>query len=249
LCEKPLSVTLAEADALVDAADGRLVYAENLAFAPVIERAVALSAGLGQLNHLEVRSLQARPDWGDFLTAGWGGGVLFDLGVHPLAVALLVAAPAAVVEVQAHLDGADDIDVDEHAQLDMRFDSGLVARVEASWREQQSAVWDLQAASPTGVVRAELIPTIALEHDGDPVTLPPTREGVVPELESFGYLRQLEVARDVSQGQRTEVTAAFGRTVLDIVCAAYRSAGREGEPEAVPFQGPRDCTPLALWRG
>ena len=60
----------------------------------MIERALALTADLGPIEHLEVRALQGRPDWGDFLTAGWGGGVLFDLGVHPLAVALLAAAPA-----------------------------------------------------------------------------------------------------------------------------------------------------------
>src|SRR5690606_2420747 len=87
LVEKPLCTTLAEADVLAAEADGRLVYAENLAFAPVVERALELMGALGPLVHLEVRSLQGRPDWGDFLTAGWGGGALFDLGVHPLAVA------------------------------------------------------------------------------------------------------------------------------------------------------------------
>jgi predicted dehydrogenase len=177
--------------------------------------------------------------------------VLFDLGVHPLAVVLLAAGPAAVVEVRARLEGAGDIEVDEHAEVELRFDSGLGARVETSWRAP-SPVWDLQAASATGVVRAELIPAVTLEHDGEPVELGPTPEGVIPELATFGYLRQLEVAVEVAHGRAqrrtTAIDAAFGRRVLDVVCAAYASARRGGAAEAVPFDGPRDRTPLQLWR-
>jgi predicted dehydrogenase len=191
--------------------------------------------------------MQGRPDWGDFLTASWGGGALFDLGVHPLAVALLLAAPATVVEVRAVLDGAGDIDVDEHAEVELRFDSGLVGRIVASWRSAPG-VWDLQAASDDGVVRAELVPAVGLERNGEPVSLPPAPEGVIPELDAFGYVRQLAAAAAVAEGATTPMDAEFGRRVLDIVCAAYASAGRSGAPERVPFAGPRDRTPLELWR-
>jgi predicted dehydrogenase len=246
LVEKPLCTTLTEADRLV-AHGGRLVYAENLAFAPVVEQAVALTRGLGPLRHLEVRSMQGRPDWGDFLTTDWGGGALFDLGVHPVAVALLLAAPARVVEVSAVLEGADDIDVDEHAEVRLRFDSGLTANVVASWRVAPG-VWDLQAASDAGVVRAELIPAMTLERDGEAVALAPPRAGVIPELDAFGYVRQLEVAAAVAAGSVTHMDAAFGRRVLDVVCAAYASAGRGGTAEPVPFTGSRDRSPWELWR-
>jgi predicted dehydrogenase len=247
LLEKPLCTTLDDADLLVAAAGDRLVYAENLAFAPVIEQALGLVGGLGPIEHLEVRAQQGRPDWGDFLRARWGGGALFDLGVHPLAVALLAAAPATVVEVEATLAGADDIDVDEHAEVELRFDTGLVARVEASWRAE-TPTWDLQIASSTGVVRAELIPAVTLERNGEPVELPAPRHGVVPELDTFGYVRQLEAAIRVSQGQTTPMNATFGRQVLEVVCAAYSSAGQAGAAAALPFSGPRDRTPLQLWR-
>ena len=80
IVEKPLCTTLAEADALVAAAGpggGGVGYAENLAFAPVIERALEITSGLGELRHLEVRALSNRPNWGDFLRArlGWWGAV------------------------------------------------------------------------------------------------------------------------------------------------------------------------------
>jgi hypothetical protein len=43
--------------------------------------------------------------------------------------------------------------------------------------------------------------------------------------------------------------AAFGREVLDVVCAAYASAGRGSVLVSVPFAGSRSRTPLELWRG
>ena len=97
------------------------------------------------------------------------------------------------------------------------------------------------------MVRAELIPAVTLEHNGVPMTLPAPREGVVAELDTFGYIRQLETAIDVAEGATTSMNAAFGRHVLEVVCAAYTSAGQAGAPIALPFAGPRDRTPLQLW--
>ncbi len=252
LVEKPLCTTLADADRLVAAAESgaRIAYAENLAHAPIIRLAVAHAAQLGSIDVLEVRALQARPTWGDFLTEGWGGGVLFDLGVHPLAVALLLAAPARPTEVRAVLQGASDHPVDEHADVHVAFDSGLVAHVVTSWRGGESPVWDAQASSPTGVVRVELLPDVLLERDGVAVELPSTRAGVAPQLEQLGYLGQIEAfADDVRHGTSPTLGAAFGRSVLDVVCGAYTSAGADGEWMPLPFTGPRDRTPLELWRG
>src|SRR3546814_10510363 len=106
---------------------------------------------------LEVRALQPLPTWGDFMTESWAGGVLFDLGAHPVAIALLLAAPARPVAVRAFLEGADDHPVDEHADVSIRFDTGLHGRVITSWREPQPT-WDAQVSSPDGVVRLGLIP-------------------------------------------------------------------------------------------
>lgn len=255
ILEKPLATTLDQADALVTAsaaAGHALGYAENLAFAPVIVAAIGQTGELGPLRHVEVRALQGRPDWGGFLQADWGGGTLFDLGVHPLAVALLLAQAAAsgpAVSVRAELAGADDIEVDEHARMWVTFASGLVATVEASWAGDQ-AVWDLQAAGDTGVVRAELTPNLSLERDGEPLALPPLPDGAdIPQIHQFGYVAQLEdLLADFAAGREPVMSAEFGREVLELVCAAYASAGHAGEPVPMPFAGPRDRTPLQLWR-
>jgi len=252
LIEKPLCTTLADADALVDAAEhgARIAYAENLLHAPIVRLAVSHAAQLHAIDLVEVRALQARPTWGAFLTAAWGGGVLFDLGVHPLAVALVLAAPAVPVEVRATLEGADDHPVDEHAEVMIQFDTGLLARVTASWRRTDTPLWDAQVSAPDGVVRMELLPSLVLERNGTEVELPGIPQGVPAQLEQLGYLPQIEsFALDLQRSRTPELGPAFGRSILDVVCAAYASAGRGGAWVGLPFTGPRDQTPLQLWHG
>jgi predicted dehydrogenase len=251
LVEKPLCTTLAEADQLVQAAEGGcLAYAENLVHSPAVRVALSHVAQLDDVDLIEVRALQGRPTWGDFLTEGWGGGVLFDLGAHPLAIALLLAAPARPVELRAVLDGADDHPLDDHAEVTIQLDTGGQVRVVTSYRYEAAPAWDAQVSSPDGVVRLELIPHPLLERNGVEVRLPDRPDGVPAPLADLGYLGQLDAfARDLAEGRTPEVGAAFGRSVLDITCAAYASAAEGGAWVPLPFEGPRGLTPHQIWRG
>lgn len=250
LLEKPLCTTLADADRLVAAAEtGCLAYAENLVHSPAVRLAIAQAAELEGIELIEVRALQGRPTWGDFLTESWGGGVLFDLGPHPIAIGLLMAAPARPVEVQAVLTGADDHPVDEHAMVNVQLDTGGQLRVEASWAHPTHPTWDAQASAPDGVVRLELVPHVLLERNGVEVRLPEPPPGVHPALVEMGYLGQLEsFAEDLRTGRAPALGAAFGRSVLDLTCAAYASAADGGAWVPLPFEGDRNATPLQLWR-
>jgi predicted dehydrogenase len=248
LVEKPLATTLAGADAIVtaSASTGRpVVYAENLLFSPVVREAAALTHDLGPLQHLSLRTLQPRPEWGSFLDPSWGGGVLFDLGVHPIAMALLLAAEP-VASVTARLDCSAGVEVDDHASVTLRFTSGLCAQIECSWRHPVTE-WDFQAASATGVVRAELQPTAVLEHDGEPVALPRTAANADPRLEQLGYVGQLAGLASALRGSPPACDAELGRDVLDLVMAGYASAGLDGAEIPVPFAGDRSLTPLEHW--
>jgi predicted dehydrogenase len=257
LVEKPLTTTLADADAIVAADNsGRVLYAENQAFAPVIVQALDVVAGLGSLDYIELRALSPRPTWGDFLTPEWGGGTLFDLGAHPIALALLAAgADDEPVTVSATLESSDDIEVDDWAEVILAFRSGLTARIEVSWRSADT-VWDLQASSATGVVRAELMPAPALEHNGDPVTVAPPSgvdtsspaEEIDIHIRNLGYAAQIRALTAMAAGAPSPLDATFGRRVLDVICAAYASAGNGAAPELLPFTGPRDRSPHELWK-
>jgi predicted dehydrogenase len=251
LVETPLAATLDDADRLVGAAasGGRIGYAENLVHSPVVAEAMSGCRRIGELTHLEVRFAQGRPDWGDHLSPSWGGGALLDLGVHAIAVALLAAAPARVVAVEAELASGAGLDVDDDATVSLTFDSGLRAEVRASWRAA-APTWDAQAASATGAVRLVLVPRPSVELNGVARGLPAPPPGLAsPQLHHLGYVSQMVAfAEAVDAGHAVAPGPAFGRRVLEIVCAAYRSAAT-GAPEALPFSGPRDRTPLQHWRG
>jgi len=254
LVEKPLCTTLEDADRLVRVVDagGLLTYAENLLFADATAAALSEVAALGPLQHLSARTLQPRPTWGEFTHRHWGGGALFDLGVHPLAL-VVRAARSTPVAVSARFDASPDVEVEDHARVSLRFESGLVAEVEVSWRDPV-AVWDLQAAADGGVARFELLPEVGLERNGEPVELPPlpAREPddpAPPQLDRYGYVEQLRaVESSWRAGQSSAVSDVhLGRDLLEIVCAASESA-RTGHEVPLPWDGPRDRTPIELWR-
>jgi myo-inositol 2-dehydrogenase / D-chiro-inositol 1-dehydrogenase len=256
LLEKPLCTTLVDADFLLAAAEQhhqRVLYAENLAYAPVVQNLLARMAGLGPVTHLEVRAIQSLPTWGNFTSDEWGGGALFDLGVHPLALAVLAAGASGagpVVSVSAILEGGQGHNSDEHAEVSLTFRSGLIGRVVSSWKGQpDQQQWDLQVSSDTGVLRIDFWPQPTLEHNGEVVRLPAST-AKIPFLDQLGYFNQMHAfARDAQSGNRPLMDLAFGRMMLDLVCCAYQSARHNGTAESVPFTGDRTKTPLQLWRG
>jgi predicted dehydrogenase len=250
LVEAPLAATLADADAIVDMADrGQVAYGENLVHSPVVAETVSARRHIGDLTFLEVRLTQGRPEGGTARTSTtWGGGALFDLGVHAIAVALLLAAPARVTSVeQARIQRGSGLSVDDDATIVLGFDDGLRAQVRATWRAA-APMWEAQAASATGAVRLELVPEPSVDLNGRALGVPRPPTGLATDqLYHLGYLDQIAaLATDVRTGRAPQVSPALGRHVLEIVCAAYASAA-SGAPETLPFTGRRDRTPLQLW--
>jgi len=250
LIEKPLCSTLAEADDLIAAAttSGAVVgYAENLLFAPIIEAARARIRQLGPLRHLSLRCDQPPPDWGHFIEPLVAGGVLFDLGAHPIALALAFTSPLEPISVSATLSSTRLDDADDHAVVALGFPGGLTADIECSWTAAEPS-WTIQAAGDTGAVVVELLPELRLEHNGARVDLPPTRDELPDmRLEEFGYVAQLNGILDVTLGRGGNICPlGFAREVLAVTSAAY-AGGADGATIALPWTGPRDRTPLQLW--
>lgn len=250
LVEKPLARTLAEADDLLArvATGGRVVYAENLLFAPAVREFVRRLPTLGPLVHLSARSLQGAPTWGGFLEPEWGGGALFDLGIHPLALVVAAADVAGAgepVAVVAELRG-DRTDTWGRATID--FADGSVATVESGWEGPEEGAWELQAASDTGTLRLELRPAVVLEHDGESVAIPaPTHP--IPLVEDFGYVSQMRHAVNGDHERPpVEMNVEFGRAMMELVTACYASA-RTGDRVSLPFGGDRSLSPLEQWKG
>ena len=249
--EKPLAYTLNEADRLVSHAEQheqKLLYAENLAYAPIVHAFIKRAASIGSVTHMSFRTVQPLPAWGDFTTAEWGGGALFDLGVHPIAIAVLVGraiGAGEVVAVSAKLEGEI---TDTHAEIELTFTNGLKASVVSSWQGSETPEWNFQVASDQGVVRAELMPNINLEHNGEEVALPATTSPI-PFIQQFGYTGQLQAfAEDLANHTTPFMDIAFGRWMMEIVCAGYVSARQNSTDVAVPSGCDRFTVPLQLWK-
>ncbi len=251
LVEKPFVTTLNQADRLVSIAQRhghRLTYGENLAYAPAVGRWIAQIAAMDGLHHLSVRMEQGPPTWGDFGSPAWGGGVLFDLGAHAVALAVLTARAARAGEVVSVTTCLDGDDTDDHAIVSLAFTSGLVADLVISWRGPSTPHWSLQAASPTSALTVELMPDVIVELNGSdiPVRRPTTDP---PMIDSLGFVDQLRaVVTDLDDATSPWMSAEFGRWVLEIVCACYVSAGRNAQPTPVPSGCDRLATPRQLWR-
>ena len=213
---------------------------------------VRRTRSLGPLRHLEVRALQACRRGAASRAEEWGGGALFDLGVHPLAVALL-----AVGQRERSARFAPSSAGGRRARL--RRTRRGVARVRErahsvqrgpSWQAGPEPLWDAQAASGhRGRAGRDLPGAVARTQRGTGRTPAPPAP-TVAILDQAGYLGQLAAfADDLDSGRPPMMDARFGRRVLELVAGGVRRPpDGGGETVELPFNGPRDHTPLELWR-
>lgn len=250
--EAPIACTLDDTDRLLAAEQrvGRpVLYSEHLVSSPAVDALLRRLAAIGPLTHLSARSVQPPPSWRRADNPTWGGGALFDLGVHPLGLVLRSAAesdagnPTSVTAVVA--DAGTDR---ERATVKMHFATGLTATVIVGWQPGAAPDGDLQASSARGVLRVDLYPSPTLEHNGDPVALGPIVRGSAPDLvDDYGYGPQLKrFWTNIRTGRPVPATSRFGAQVLEVIAAAHWSAGRNADEALLPFRGPRDRTPTEL---
>jgi predicted dehydrogenase len=253
--EAPLACTLTEADRLIECEErvGRpVLYSEHLAAAPTVDGLLIRVEGIGALTHLSARATQAPPSWrpDDGIDAQWGGGALFDLGVHPVGLTLRAAAESGAgrpVSLSSIIVDAGTRH--EHGTIKLHFEAGLVATIGVRWQPGSTPDWDLQASSASAVLRAELYPTPSLEHNGTAVAIgAPIRAAGPTLVDDYGYAPQLKrFWTNIRTGRPVPATSRLGRQVLDVICAAHWSAGRDAIEVPLPFSGPRDQTPAQLY--
>ena len=148
LCEKPISLSIAEADEMIDAchrAGVVLAVDHHLRSNPAVERARAMIAA-GTIGRITFVRLRQAHDWSGktqvplgFRTAALaGGGTLLDNGCHLFDLANHLAGPVAEVYARTATLGFD-IEVEDTAEVSLRFASGALGQVETAWT---STGWD-----------------------------------------------------------------------------------------------------------
>ncbi len=267
LCEKPLCLTLDEADAMIDAckkAGVLLMYAEELCFAPKYVRAKTLAdeGALGKVFLVK----QSEEHFGPHMPWFWdvnlsGGGVLLDMGCHSIEFARWVFGKPKVKSVYANLGvrvhGAKTKGED-HSICVVEYEGGRVGLAENSWAKQGGVDDRCELYGSGGFTRADLLRGSSLLTYSEPgygyaVEKAATTKGytftMFEEIWNYGFPQELQHFVRCVQGKETPIeTGEDGREVLKIICAAYESAGT-GRRIDWPYEPRKVSKPIDLWLG
>ena len=253
--EKPLCLTLEEADALCEAGarTGRLVgYAENLCFAPHYVRARELVRGgaIGRVLWARQVEKHAGPYSPWFFTReDAGGGALLDMGCHSLEVLRWIFGKPLVVSVEAQLATlahGERTALDDDARVVLALEDGTRLISESSWAVQSGMQSTLEVHGSEGSLWLDPVGQTGLRlwrrgKGVEQVSADPLYEN--------GYVTQLEhFVGCALSGDPPEESAHDGRAVLELILAAYASAGEGGRAIALPFRPSGVERPIDLWR-
>lgn len=241
LCEKPLATTEADARAMIDACEKAgvgLMTAYPVRFSPAftaLRRALA-DGSLGALVSVHGANngsnpARSHPWFADPELAG--GGALADHTVHiaDLVDALLDGEQAAEVYAQANNlldDGGPAPDVETAGLVTIRYPSGVVTAVDASWSHPPDhPTWGGLAMTCVGekaIVEFDAFPPLLGGFDS--ATGRDRWEAGGADLDAAMLDEFLDAART---GRRPSPDGASGLRTLLIVLAAYESL-RTGQP-------------------
>ncbi len=144
ICEKPMCISIAEADAIaaaVSKAGVTYMSAHNQLFMPVVQEAKRIidSGDLGQIMYIKsqdcfVAGQNSREKWGwraDFATQG--GGELIDTGYHPTYRLLHLAGSKVEAVRGTFARFRQPIDGEDTASVQVRFANGIIGEILTSW--------------------------------------------------------------------------------------------------------------------
>jgi myo-inositol 2-dehydrogenase / D-chiro-inositol 1-dehydrogenase len=266
VCEKPLCMTLAEADEMIDTCRRQgvlLAYAEELFFTPKYVKAkeMADQGAFGKVylvKQSEKHSGPHSPWFWDVERSG--GGALMDLGCHGIAFCYWFLGRPAIKSIYAQLGtlvhGAKTKGDDE-ALCIIEFENGALGLVEDSWNRQGGMTDRTEVYGNGGVTYADLhmgnaLPTYSEHGFGYAVEKAPSTQGwsypVFEEHWNYGIPQEMRhFARCVRGKEILDATGEDGRVVMQALYAAYASAGL-GQKVQLPYT-PQRSKPIDEWLG
>lgn len=264
IVEKPIAVTLEEADAMIaacDAAGVYLMYAEELCFAPKYERVrhMVQEGAVGKIYLLKQSEKHSGPhsDW-FYDVKQAGGGVLMDMGCHAIGWFYWMLGHAKVRSVFASMDTVFHTGRtmgEDNSIVILEFEQGVTAIAENSWAKHGGMDDRSEVHGTEGVVYADLfMGNAALAYSrsgyGYAMEKADTTTGwtfpIFEEAFNQGYPHELKhFITCVRMGQEPLVNGRLGRAVLEVIYAAYASAG-QGKKIELPFT-PKVDKPIDLW--
>jgi len=263
--EKPFCLNLAEADQMIEAArmaKVKLMYAEELCFAPKYVRLKQLldSGALGVPTLIKQSEKHDGPHAAHFWDVERsGGGVVMDMGCHAIEFFRWMLGRPPVKSVYAQMStqvhGNKTIGED-NALLIVEFENGTIGLAEESWTKLGGMDDRAEVHGSKGVAYADLlhgnsIQTYSKEGYDYAVEKAGSTKGwsftIYEEAYNYGFHQEMAHFVDCVQHDKTPlVTGEDARAVMEIIFAAYESAGT-GRKVSLPFKSDAR-KPIDLWK-
>lgn len=265
VCEKPLCMTLEEADLMIEtcqAAGVLLMYAEELFFTPKYVKAkeMADQGAFGKVYMVK----QAEKHFGPHAPWFWdvdrsGGGVFMDMGCHGIAFCYWFLGRPKIKNVSCQMGTyvhGDKTRGEDNSICIIEFENNAVGLVEDSWARRGGMEDRIEVYGEGGETYADLhmgnaLPTYSEYGYGYAVEKAPSTQGwtypVFEELWNYGFPQEmLHFARCVRGKEEPQATGQDGRLVQEVLYAGYQSAG-QGRKIDLPFRPAGVKKPIDLW--
>ena len=265
VCEKPLCMSLEEADWMVDTCRQKgvlLLYAEELFFTPKYVKAkeMADQGAFGRVHLVK----QSEKHFGPHADWFWdvkrsGGGVFMDMGCHGVAFCYWFLGRPAIQSVYSHMGTyvhGDKTRGEDEVVCILEFENGAMGMVEDSWARRGGMEDRIEVYGEGGVTYADLhmgnaLPTFSEYGYGYAVEKAPSTQGwtypVFEELWNYGFPQEMHhFARCVRGKEEPQATGEDGRVVQEVLYAGYQSAGL-GQKVKLPFRPSGVKKPIDLW--
>ena len=263
--EKPLAMNLEEADRMIETcrkAGVKLMYAEELCFTPKYVRLKSLldEGALGK----PVMFKQSEKHDGPHADHFWdversGGGVTMDMGCHAFQFFRWLNGNSPVKSVYAQMTTSvhgDKTRGDDNALIILEFENGVIALAEESWTklggmDDRAEIHGSEGVAYADVLQGNSIQTYSSRGIGYAVEKAGNTVGwsftMYEEIWNYGFPQEFEHFVDcVLHDREPLVTGEDGKAVLEIIYAAYQSAGT-GQKVYLPFKPDAD-KPYKLWK-
>jgi predicted dehydrogenase len=265
LCEKPLAMTVEQAEEMVDVCKQSgvlLLYAEELFFTPKYLKAkeMADDGAFGKIHLVK----QSEKHFGPHAPWFWdvdrcGGGALMDLGCHGIAFCYWFLGRPEITSVYCQMGTyvhADKTQGEDEAHCILEFENGALGVVENSWARRGGMDDRIEVFGSNGLTSANLhmgnaLPTYSENGYGYAVEKAPSTVGwtypVFEELWNYGFPQEMvHFARCVRGTEQPQATGEDGLVVMKALYAAYASAG-QGQKMTMPFEVKGIQKPIDLW--
>lgn len=265
IIEKPFAMTLEQADEMIEICRSKnlkLMYAEELCFAPKYERVRKLvnEGAVGPIYMMKQSEKHSGPhsDWFYDVDLS-GGGVLMDMGCHGLAwFRWMLGGRPKIESVYATMGTflhKGRTKGEDNSITIVEFENGIVGVCENSWAKHGGMDDRVEIYGEGGVTYADLFMgnaavTYSEKGYGYAMEKAGSTQGwtftIFEEAFNQGYPQELKhFIECVRENKQPLVTGEDGRAVLEMMYAAYKSAGT-GQKVKLPFTA-KVSKPIDLW--